>query len=406
MLILGGNPCYDSPADVPFQEALGKVGNRFHLAVYPNETSAACNWYLPLSHALECWSDTRLHDGTYGVGQPLIAPLFESRSLVEFLARLADDDADGLALIRRTAEESWPAVQDDKRWRRLVHDGFLAESAAAAVTPELEDFTAPAADTDWQSTTAIENGGLELVFTTGSVFDGRFANNAWLQELPHPLTKLTWGNAAVMSPQTAAALKVKDDDVAKLEVNGRTVELPVYVLPGQATGSVAVALGYGRTRAGLVGGDKEKGVSPVGVDVGQLRTAASMHFASGLKVTPTGRQEKLAATQDHFAIDQVGMQAIHDRLGDLVREGTLEEYQASSRLCPTSGSSPAARVAVDGEVVRRSRLGDVDRFEQVHQLQRVRDCVPGREQRAGRGAGTGSTESRDALAEGRSLLHG
>ena len=328
LLLLGGNPVYDSPADVEVADLMEKFENRVHFAVYPNETSAVCNWYLPMSHPLECWSDATLYDGTYGVAQPLIEPLFESRSQIEFLAGLLGEETDGLELVRQTARELYPELKSTREWERVVHNGFHADSTAKPITPELQNFEGPAASTEWQNPVEVTNGELEVVFTTdSSVLDGRFANNAWLQELPHPLTKMTWSNAAIMSPKTADALGVKDDDVVRLELDGRQIELPVYVQPGQATGSVAVAIGYGRTHAGLVGGDVEEGVAPVGVNAGVIRTAGNRYFATGLKVSPTGRREELAVTQDHYAIDKVGLEEIHGRVGDLVREGTLDEYR-------------------------------------------------------------------------------
>lgn len=327
VLVIGGNPAYDAPADSGFADALKLIPNRIHLAQSPNETSDLCTWYLPLSHPLECWSDCRLSDGTFGLGQPQIAPLFESRSLVEVLSKLAGVDEDPLTAIRRTAQEIAPRLKADKEWKRVVHDGFLANSAAERVAPQLKTFDAPPISESWKAVADVKNGELELIFSSfSSVFDGRFANNSWLQELPHPLTKLTWGNAAVMSPRTADALRVKDHDVVKLEVSGRSVEIPVYILPGQPTGTVSVALGYGRTRAGLVGGDTSHEVAPVGVNVMPLISGYSVHWAKGLKVTATGRVEKLSATQDHYAIDKIGLEGIHQRIGDLVREATLEDF--------------------------------------------------------------------------------
>lgn len=327
LLILGGNPVYTCPADLDLANCLKSIPNRLHLALAPNETSELCNWFLPQSHPLECWSDCRLGDGTYGLGQPLIAPLFDSRSTIDVLTTLLRLPVDGLQQVRLTAEAIEPRLRSDKEWNRLVHDGFLAGSAAATVRPELKTFETPSADDNWMSLKGVKNGELELVFSShSSVFDGRFANNAWLQELPHPLTKLTWGNAAVMSPKTAAALNVKDEDVVSLQVGRAKVDIPVYILPGQATGTVCVALGYGRTKAGLVGGDVSNQIAAVGVNVFPLRTSETLHTATDLTVIKTGKVAKLSATQDHYAIDKIGLEGIHDRIGDLVRESTLEDF--------------------------------------------------------------------------------
>ncbi|WP_373651048.1 TAT-variant-translocated molybdopterin oxidoreductase [Schlesneria sp. DSM 10557] len=327
LLILGGNPVYAAPADLDVAKSLSGIADRFHLTLSPNETSVHCNWVLPRSHQLESWSDCRLTDGTYGIGQPQIAPLFESCSEVEFLSRVLDGNKDGLAVVRQTAVGTASRLKVDKEWNRAVHDGYVAETAFARITPELKSFDATAAGDSWKAAAEVKNGELELNFSSSSsIFDGRFANNAWLQELPHPLTKLTWGNAAVMSPQTASTLHVKDHDVVTLEIKGRQIELPVYILPGQATGTVSVAIGYGRTRAGLVGGDSENSIPAVGVNVSPLRTSDALYIAQGLKVNATGRVEKLAATQDHYSIDKIGLEGIHGRIGDLIREASLDEY--------------------------------------------------------------------------------
>jgi molybdopterin-containing oxidoreductase family iron-sulfur binding subunit len=176
--------------------------------------------------------------------------------------------------------------------------------------------------------TEIENGKLEIVFRPSpAIYDGRFANNGWLQEMPDPLTRLTWDNAAVMSPAMAAKLGVEHGTLVKLKFKGRHLEIPAYILPGQADGAVAVALGYGRTAAGLVGGSAADGVPGVGADVYRLRTSDAMYFGTGLSVEPTGKKYQLAAVQDHFTIDRIGMKGQQQRLGELVREATLEEYK-------------------------------------------------------------------------------
>jgi len=326
LVILGGNPVYSAPVDLSFTETLNALPERIHLTLSANETSAFCTWILPQSHPLECWSDCQMTDGTCGLGQPLIAPLFDSRSVIEVVGRLAGRDEDGLAAVRRTAAATFPRLTADREWTRVVHDGFIAPPPSPRLSPEVRSFESPS-PADWKSEAEVRNGELELIFShQSSVYDGRYANNGWLQELPQPLTKLTWGNAAVMSPKTAATLNVKDHDVVALELDGRRIEIPVYVLPGQATGTVAVALGYGRTRAGLIGGQVDAGIAPVGVQAELLRTSSTRWGARGLNVVPTGRVEKLAATQDHYSIDKIGLEGIHGRIGDLVREADLSEY--------------------------------------------------------------------------------
>lgn len=326
-IVLGGNPVYGAPADIDVTSALKKLEYSAHLSQLPNETTSKCQWVLPMSHILENWSDTTLADGSYGIGQPLINPLFESRSVIGLLAHLLSMPSDLLPIIRTTASSVSGKLKTDSAWQKAVHDGFAEGTALTAVSPTITEFDV-SIEGDWKPAAEVRNGNIEILFTASStVFDGRFANNGWLQETPHPLTKLTWGNAAVMSPATAKALDLVDHELAKVEVNGGRAILPVYIQPGQATGTVSVALGYGRTAAGIVGGDEGQGVDPVGVDVSSLRTSSTMSFAQNATLTGLKSEEKLASTQDHFAIDQTGMDGIQDRIGDLIREGSLDEYK-------------------------------------------------------------------------------
>ncbi len=180
---------------------------------------------------------------------------------------------------------------------------------------------------------------MEIIFCPDAkVYDGRFANNGWLQELPDPMTRLTWDNAAMMSPATAEKLGVQSQDVVRLKYKGRQIEAPVYVMPGQADGTVVVPLGYGRTAAGHVGGSTADGVPPVGFNAYALRTSKAMDFDTGLTVEPTGRRHELATVQDHFAIDTVGLRERIKRVPELVREVTLEQSERAHALAP--GPSP------------------------------------------------------------------
>jgi Fe-S-cluster-containing dehydrogenase component len=197
-----------------------------------------------------------------------------------------------------------------------------------AESVKLVSLTDPQASKDPLSEDDSKSDPLEIVFVRSSAtHDGRYANNGWLQETPDPLTKLTWDNVAIFSPATARALGVEDEMLVRLEFAGRSVEMPAYILPGQASGSVTVALGYGRTAAGHVGGHKELGVAPVGVNVYPLRQSGTPFFASGVKVTRTAASYTLAVTQDHHAIDTIGRKGTQQRIGELIREATLDEYR-------------------------------------------------------------------------------
>ncbi|MBC8871073.1 MAG: TAT-variant-translocated molybdopterin oxidoreductase [Planctomycetes bacterium] len=319
LLVLGGNPVYDAPADLQFAEALAKVEHAVHLSLYEDETSGKCEWHLPATHPFESWNAARAYDGSVCVSQPLVQPLLGGKSAIELMAMLLGESDETQAIVRHSIDGLLDAPLDDKAWRRLLHDGFLADSALPFV--ELNEDTPVAASEDG-------GGDLEIAFCVSpNVYDGRLANNGWLQETPGFLTKLTWDNAAILAPQTADELGVEHGTLVKLELGGRSVEIPAFVLPGQALGSIGVALGYGRTAAGHVGGSEADNVEPVGVDVGALRTIDAMHYATGVTVTPTGKKYTLATTQDHHAIDKVGMEETGRRVGELVRERTLEEYK-------------------------------------------------------------------------------
>jgi molybdopterin-containing oxidoreductase family iron-sulfur binding subunit len=346
LLILGGNPVYNCPADVNFAEVLQKVATSIHLSLYRNETSLQCTWHLPQSHFLESWGDALAYDGAYCVIQPMIEPLHGGRSAIELLAMIQGgiSTTTVLDLVQATAKEIIGADDFDKRWRQVVHDGILPggvlenkDIAGLSQNRIMENDESvkgphpnplPTAGAVPGEGTEIENGKLEIVFRPSpAIYDGRFANNGWLQEMPDPLTRLTWDNAAVMSPAMAAKLGVEHGTLVKLKFKGRHLEIPAYILPGQADGAVAVALGYGRTAAGLVGGSAADGVPGVGADVYRLRTSDAMYFGTGLSVEPTGKKYQLAAVQDHFTIDRIGMKGQQQRLGELVREATLEEYK-------------------------------------------------------------------------------
>ena len=334
LLILGGNPVYDGPADCGFAEALSNVEFTAHLSVYDNETSRACLWHLPRAHYLESWGDARAWDGVHSVIQPLIEPLYNGRTAIELSALAAGGETkSGEELVRQTFSELAGSDASDGAWKKLLHDGFLAESGWATETPQLDEGHREAIDSyviDEALLSVDPPGGddLEIVFSQdASVYDGRFANSSWLQELPDFMTKLTWDNVALVSQATAKALGIKHSTLVQLAHGEHTVDVPAYIMPGQPDGSITVHLGYGRTAAGFVGGDVANEVEPVGVDFYRLRTSTAPHFARGLRVTTTNRNYTLASTQDHFAIDPVGIDGIEDRVGQLIREGTLDEYK-------------------------------------------------------------------------------
>jgi molybdopterin-containing oxidoreductase family iron-sulfur binding subunit len=300
LAILGGNPVYDAPADLDLASGVSRVGHVIHLSTHANETSRLAHWLLPEAHFLEAWGDARSLDGTPSLIQPLVHPLHGGKSVLEVLSVFVQDAmSDGFGLVR----DAWiPGIlgEDDveRKWGRALHDGVYAE-ATSSETVAIDRARMKEATRSLGRPTERPDGlvGIELAFTlSSSVHDGRFANNGWLQELPDPVTKLTWDNAALVSPRTAAELGLKAGDVVTLSLEGRSLDAPVLVLPGQADRAIALALGYGRTSAGRVG-------DGVGANANAIRTSGSPFVATGVRLTRTGRRHALAITQEHGSME-------------------------------------------------------------------------------------------------------
>ncbi|HPF36335.1 MAG TPA: TAT-variant-translocated molybdopterin oxidoreductase [Candidatus Krumholzibacteria bacterium] len=319
VVILGGNPVFDAPASLDFGAALAKAAHRVHLSVDDNETSKACTWHLPRAHVLESWADVRDVDGRYGVTQPLIRPLYDGRTPAELLAVIAGEPRSAHELVKATASS---LVGGEDGWNTLLQKGLLADSEARAASVSLraEGVAAAVRPAAAARRPELSDTNLEIQFVRDpALYDGRFANNAWLQELPDFMTKLTWDNAALFGVSTAGALGVKHGDVVSLAYDGRTLEMAAYILPGHASHSVTVSLGHGRTAAGQVG-------EGTGFPTYALRSAKALDFSDGLTVSKTGRTYLLACTQDHFAIDQKGKEEREKRSHTLIIEGTAQEY--------------------------------------------------------------------------------
>ncbi|MDY0109462.1 MAG: TAT-variant-translocated molybdopterin oxidoreductase [Candidatus Krumholzibacteria bacterium] len=326
LVILDGNPVATAPADLHVAAALARATVTIHLADRLDATSERCLWHLPRAHYLETWGDALAVDGGLLAVQPLIEPLHGGRSELELLALLAGDPAPrGYDLVRTTfhqraggrgqAPAASPSFEAD--WRRFLHDGFTPVSTAAAQTPALTG-----AGLQLAAAAAPNDENLELVIAPDPrLGDGRFADNAWLQELPDFATKVVWDNVAALSPATAAALRVAHGDLLELEYAGQRQRMPAYVLPGHAAAAVTVTLGHGRRDCGRVG-------RGVGHDAYALRVAAAPHGGIGLKITKTGHRYALSCTQDHHAIDPIGYQERERRVGSLVRQADLDHYLA------------------------------------------------------------------------------
>jgi molybdopterin-containing oxidoreductase family iron-sulfur binding subunit len=312
LIILGGNPAYDAPTDLNFADALknGKVPLRVHHGLYQNETAELCQWHVNATHELETWSDARAYDGTVSVIQPLIAPLYDGKSAHEFVALLSGQaDAKGYDLVRAYWQKQH-AGDFDTFWRKSLHDGWIEGTAFAPKSVAAKN-PAETADTKPADPNAIELN----IRRDPTIYDGQFSNNGWLQELPKPMTKLTWDNAILIGPKMAQRLSIATEDVVELELNGKKVQGPVWIQAGHPDNSVTVFLGYGRKRAGRVG-------TAQGFDAYALRTTAASWTASGVKIRKTGDTYKLASTQGYQSMDTPD--GAHR---PLVRETTLEEYK-------------------------------------------------------------------------------
>ncbi|MPZ77549.1 MAG: 4Fe-4S dicluster domain-containing protein [Deltaproteobacteria bacterium] len=328
IFILDSNPVFSAPADLRFAEALIKVPFRAHLGLYADETSALCHWHIPQTHFLETWGDARSYDGTSTILQPLIAPLYAGKSEYE-VAALLNDKAGASAhdLVRDTWRARVGENEFEVWWRRVLRDGLIAGTGAA---PKTVSMRAQSLAPPQASAVETTGQGLELVFRPDpSIWDGRFANNSWLQELPKPMTKLTWDNAALISAATAGRLGLTNGDGVELSLGGNRVVAPVWINPGQADDSVTVNLGYGRTHTGGVG-------RGAGFNAYRLRTTAHQWFGRGLEIKKTGERVELATTQHHHR-----MEGRH-----LVRSATLEEYRRHPELFHETGHAPAPHVSL------------------------------------------------------------
>ncbi len=323
LLVLGGNPAYDAPVELEFARALRKVPLALHLSHYRDETSRASTWHLPRAHALESWGDAASWDGTRCLQQPLIEPIFPRRTPLELLAAVCGAKESAAELVRVAVAPGASEAQ----WKRMLHDGFVEGSAAAPVEPALANFTLPAPAAR-ALRSELSNGELELVFAPDrKLYDGRSANNSWLQETPDALTKMTWGNAACFAAETAAALGVEDATLVTLQLGARELEVAAVIVPGQAPGSVTLHLGYGRRAAGLVGGQEQEGIETVGFDAYRLRSSDALDRAVGLTVRPSGKSWPLARTTDPAVSDSIGRKQMEGLVEELVREVKLERYR-------------------------------------------------------------------------------
>jgi molybdopterin-containing oxidoreductase family iron-sulfur binding subunit len=293
LVLIDSNPVYDAPADLDFAGALGRVKRTIALGLYADETAIRCQWHLPMAHYLESWGDARAFDGTITILQPLIEPLYGGKTpseIVEIL--LGRPPRSAHDIVRDHWQKERPGADFDRFWERALNDGVVAGTASPAVCAAGQRHRA-----DVAPAAAGDPEHVEVLFRPDrKVYAGRFANNAWLQELPDALTKVTWDNAVLVAPALAERRGLQNGDVVELDLGGRKVAAPVWSTPGHADGCVTLPLGYGRISAGRVG-------NGVGFDAYALRVSTALDSAPGLALRPTGERRELASTQTHHSLE-------------------------------------------------------------------------------------------------------
>ena len=337
LVIAHGNPAYDAPADLGLAALIKQVPQTVRLGLYEDETSMLCTWHVPATHYLESWGDARSTDGVISALQPMIEPLFAGMSSLELLARLAGYARPDAYELVRASFTQYAADGSEEAWRKFLQEGVVEGKAAARV--EASAFASVAG-----KPAEPAEGEIEICFAADAkVYDGRFANNGWLQECPDPVTKLTWDNAAIIGPEFARRLGVQTGDVLKIELHGAAIEAPVYVLPGVVDNSITLPLGYGRTAGGALAKD-------TGFNAYLLRTSGAMGFAVGANVSATGKKYPLATTQEHWALDldkhfaNVADEQAKERA--IIREVTPEQLEKDPQAVKKMGEHAPIRLSI------------------------------------------------------------
>ena len=357
LLILDSNPVYGAPADLEFAKALENVGLRIHCGLYNDETAEFCHWHVPMAHFLEGWSDGRSLDGIVSLVQPLVEPLYGGKTLHEVMALLSGEP--GYSAFE-LLEKSWAeAGLAGEAFRKALHDGVVADSAAAPKAVALDAGAVASAAAELASAGG-GSPGLSLTFRPDpSIYDGRYANNGWLQEVPKPITRLTWDNALFIAPATveelglageardvsllprqlkgaaarAAHLLSASGKMVRVTVGERSIEVPLWVMPGQAKGTLTLHLGGGRRRAGKVGNE-------IGFDVTPIRTTEGLWQAEGVEIELTGETYDLASTQLHHNIPVESKEA---KKRHLVRTASLADYVQHPEIIHEMGHAEMAK---------------------------------------------------------------
>jgi MoCo/4Fe-4S cofactor protein with predicted Tat translocation signal len=327
LLILNANPVYTAPVDLHFEEAMANVKMTAHLGSHLNETGVVTEWHINGTHYLENWSDTRAYDGTATVVQPMIDPLYGGKSAHEVIQSMLDDpDTSAYDAVRKTWQANAGAGDKEHAWRKILHDGMVGGTAFQPKTVSAKIGELPV------TASSDADGTVEVIFRADpNIYDGRYANVGWLQEIPKPVNSISWDNAALMGYRTLAKFGLAEQDIVAIESNGNTVMAPVIAVPGHAEGSVTLPLGYGRRNAGRVGGG-------LGFNAYAVRTSNALLFAPGATLKKTGQSYEFAVTKSHYT-DHRSLAAGGDGSGThslegnealtrgIIRYATLDEFK-------------------------------------------------------------------------------
>ncbi len=335
--ITAPNPVFSAAGDVKLADAIKQIGDVVYLSHYDDETARNCRWTVPAAHPLEAWGDVRSAEGVYSIGQPTIDALLGGKSVAEFLSILSGlEVTDGQAIVKATAEKIAGGQLSDRKWKEALHVGFLSGTEGKKFNGDIKADVKELKANDLRSRTyELPSGEVRLAFEphrievvvlpSDTIYDGRLGNNGWLQELPQPITKLVWDNAAICSPSTAKTLGAKQGELITLTLGESKVSLPVFLVPGQAEGSFTVNLGYGRAKelGGSIAG-------AVGTNLAPFRRWNQAAIYTGITASATSIPYKLATTQDHFSLDTLGQSEVAKRAPQIIREGTLDEYKQNA----------------------------------------------------------------------------
>ena len=329
LIILGANPVYDSPADFDFAESLKKVKNSVHLTNIIDETSKLCSWNIAMNHYFECWGDAMTYDGHVSIVQPQIMPLFDSKSIIQVLSPIVHSKEQSAY---DTVKNVWKSNiiksgNFEREWDKVLHDGLYKKP----IFKKLNVRPASKISTAVLNNYSLDNDKFEIVFCpSSSVYDGRYANNGWLQEIPKPITSLTWDNAALISMKVAKKLNIKNGQMLEISVGDNTINIPAFITPGQNQKSITLELGYGRKFNGRIGNE-------VGFNVYPLRSSESPSFILNGSIKVLNETYPLASTQDHHGLeddkyaapgfDDLANKEAQSRIPELVKQSTLDYYK-------------------------------------------------------------------------------